>query len=117
MSVGGWCCRGPDSGPVSLGPARRSHRPKVNFLVLDGAPQALDKDIVSPGALAVHADTDIAVLECFGEILTRKLAALVDVANLRSVIGLNRFVQCGNAETRIQRVGNSPGQRSARILV
>ena len=29
---------------------------QIDFLVLDCSPEALDEDVVSPGALAVHAD-------------------------------------------------------------
>ena len=34
---------------------------QIDFLVLDDSPQALDKNIVSPRALAVHADRDAVV--------------------------------------------------------
>src|SRR5262249_56832990 len=34
---------------------------QIDLLVLDDSPQALDKNIVSPRALAVHADRDAVV--------------------------------------------------------
>src|SRR5665811_345981 len=36
--------------------------PQVHLLVFDGPPQALDEDVVSPGAFPIHADLDL-VLE------------------------------------------------------
>jgi hypothetical protein len=34
--------------------------PQADLLVSDGPPQALEEDIVAPGALAIHADPDLA---------------------------------------------------------
>ena len=34
--------------------------PQVDLLVFDGPPEALDKDVVALGALAIHADLDLA---------------------------------------------------------
>jgi hypothetical protein len=33
--------------------------PQINFLVFDGPPQALDKDIIAPRAATIHADGDV----------------------------------------------------------
>ena len=56
---------------------------KVDLLVFDRFPDALDEDIVAPSALAIHADGDIAGRQSAREGLTRELAALVGVENLR----------------------------------
>ena len=34
--------------------------PQVDLLVFDSPPEALDKDVVAPGTLAIHADLDLA---------------------------------------------------------
>ena len=47
---------------------------QLNLFVLHGSPQALDKDIVSPGACTVHTDANMVLLE-----KTRELRALVGV--------------------------------------
>ncbi len=70
--------------------------PQVNFLVLDGAPQSLDEDIVSPATLAVHADTDVVLLEQVGKCQRRELTALVGIEDLwRAVLvdGIDHGIQ------------------------
>ena len=42
--------------------------PQVDLLVFDGPPQALDEDVVPPGALAVHADLDLAAGQHLDEV-------------------------------------------------
>ena len=42
--------------PPSCESAQSSRSPAIDFLVLDGSPEALDKNVVSPCALAIHAD-------------------------------------------------------------
>ena len=48
---------------------------QINLLLLHAAPQALDKDVVDPAALAVHADADVMLLERAGELLAGELTA------------------------------------------
>jgi len=36
---------------------------EIDFFVLDGAPQAFYKDVVTPSALAIHRDSDVMALE------------------------------------------------------
>jgi hypothetical protein len=50
--------------------------PQIDLLVFDAAPQALDKDVVAPGALAVHADRDLVLQQHLGEVVAGKLTAL-----------------------------------------
>ena len=52
---------------------------EVDALVLQGAPESLDEDIVHPPAPAIHADADLSVAQHAGEGLRRKLAALIRV--------------------------------------
>src|ERR687893_804226 len=41
---------------------------EVDFLVLDRPPEALNEDVVVPGALALHADGDLGSLQHLDEI-------------------------------------------------
>jgi hypothetical protein len=43
---------------VSFCDIHRTIGMKVNFLILDGSPELLHKDIIAPAALAIHADPD-----------------------------------------------------------
>ena len=49
---------------------------QIDFLVLDCSPEALDEDVVSPCALAVHADRDAVVGQHFDKFGTGELTAL-----------------------------------------
>jgi hypothetical protein len=51
---------------------RSSDRFLIHFLVFDGSPQVLDEDVVAPGALALHADSNMD-----GSKNLRKLAAFL----------------------------------------
>ena len=54
----------------------------VDALVLQGAPESLDEDIVHPPAPAIHADADLGIAQQAGEGLRRKLAALIGIEDL-----------------------------------
>src|ERR1700678_4103541 len=54
---------------------------QINLLVFDRFPNALDENIVAPGALAVHADRDLAGDQNAREGFARELAALVGIEN------------------------------------
>ncbi|KZL17853.1 hypothetical protein PsAD37_03999 [Pseudovibrio sp. Ad37] len=41
---------------------------EVDFLILDGAPEPFDKNIVAPCSLAIHGDLDLLTLEYIGEV-------------------------------------------------
>ena len=64
---------------------------QIDFLVLDGSPEALDKDIVSPCALAVHADRDAVVDQHVCEFGIGELTALIGVEDLRAAVFSKRF--------------------------
>src|SRR5512134_3102917 len=73
---------------------------QVDFLIFDRSPEPLDKDIVAPGALAVHADGDLGILQYLDEVRRGELAALVGVEDLRPAMTGQRLLQRFNAEVR-----------------
>ena len=78
---------------------------QIDFLIFQTAPEALDKYIIHPTALAVHADLNIMVLQYLGEALTGELTALITVEDLRWPLGRQRLLQCLNARRSIQTIG------------
>src|ERR1700675_4258108 len=54
---------------------------QINLLVFDRFPNALDENIVAPGALAVHADRDLAGDQNARKGFPRELAALISIEN------------------------------------
>jgi len=59
---------------------------EINLLVFQAAPEALNKNIIHPASLTVHADFDTAVLQHVRKIFAGKLTALVAVEYLRCAI-------------------------------
>jgi hypothetical protein len=78
---------------------------KIDLLIFLTAPETLDKYIVHPATLAVHADLDILVLEHTGEALTGKLTALIAVEDLWRPSDRQCLLQRLNARRGIQTVG------------
>src|SRR5208337_5339160 len=85
-------------------------RPQVDLLVLGAPPQALDKYVVDPSTLAVHADRDAGSLQRLDPILARELRSLVGVENLRPSVFSHRLLERFDTEVRRQRVRQPPGQ-------
>jgi hypothetical protein len=56
---------------------------EIDFLILHQTPQALDHDVVHGPSPAIHADSDIVVLEPPGKGFASILRALVGIENLR----------------------------------
>ena len=79
---------------------------QVNLFVLDGAPEAFDKDVVKNPAPAIHADPDSGGFQPADEFPAGKLGALITVKNLRAGL-LQRLVQGRQAKAGVQRVENS----------
>lgn len=77
--------------------------PQVNLLVFDGAPEALDEDVVPPGALAIHADLDLSSGQHFDELGRSELAALIGVEYLRRAVTRQRFLHSFYAKIGLQR--------------
>jgi hypothetical protein len=75
--------------------------PEVDLLVLHRPPEPLDdiaqrcarSVVVSPGALAVHADRDLGVLQDLDELEAGELRALVGVEDLRPAVAAERLIQ------------------------
>jgi len=58
-----------------------------------GSPQAFDKDVVAPGALAVHADGNSALDQHTGKGRSGELAALIGVEDIGLAVA--DFALCG----------------------
>ena len=59
---------------------------EIDLLVFDRAPQPLDKDIVAPGASAVHADSNAGLGQHFGEGKARELRSLVGIEDFGTAL-------------------------------
>lgn len=56
---------------------------KIDFIVLQTTPEALNGDVISRAALAVHTDQYLMFLEQFNVLGTGKMAALIAVDDVR----------------------------------
>ena len=101
--------------PAKTSPQLRSglEGVEIDALVLQGAPEPLDEDIVHPPASAIHADADFGVAQHAGEGVAGKLAALVRVEDFRLTEPGQRLLQRRDAEAGIHRVRQPPGQHLA----
>ena len=75
---------------VGSGSADRVIRFEVHPLVLNTAPDTLDKHVVSPSAFAVHAQFATLIKHRCREFCSCELTALVSIDNL----GLTEFGKC-----------------------
>ena len=66
---------------------------KINMLILDSPPESLDKDIIPPGAFAIHADSNLVVCEEFGKSQASELASLIGVHDLRVTVFFDRLFE------------------------
>jgi hypothetical protein len=78
---------------------------EINLFVFQSSPEALNKDIIQPSALAVHADFDAVIFQYIGKIFTGKLSALVAIEYISCAVVCQRFFQRFNTMRGIQRVG------------
>jgi len=85
---------GPGLGHAGIGP-------QVDFLVLDAPPQTLDEDVVPTGALAIHADFDLACGQRLDEVGGRELAALIRVEHLGRAVLRQRLLHDYYAKIRL----------------
>lgn len=90
---------------------------QIDLIVLDTAPEALDKDVVPPAALAVHTDLHAVILEQLREVGAGELAALVGVKDLRHSIAVNGHIHGIHAEIRRKGVGHPPRQHLSGIPI
>lgn len=81
---------------------------EIHLLILDGSPEAFDKDVVPPAAFAIHADLDAMFLEGAGEFDAGELAALVGVEDFRLAVTQDGLLQGFDAEVGGQRIREEP---------
>jgi len=85
---------------------------EIDFLVLDGAPQSFDEDVVEGSAFAVHADPDAGAKEHACEFTAGELRALIGIEDLRPA-DCQRFLESLKAEVHVQGDRNRPGEHIA----
>lgn len=81
-----------DAGLAAVGVAL-----EVNILMLEGAPQPFDEQVVHPAAAAIHGDLDPGRKRA-GEGRADELRALIGVENLRSAVSCQGVVERRQAE-------------------
>ena len=99
------------SGFLDVVPLRQ-----VGFLILEGPEPALDLDIVSPTALAVHTLVYMVLLEEFFVLLAGELAPLIRVQNLWSRHS-ERLLAGLDTCSGVQRVIQFPSDDTAAVPV
>ena len=86
---------------LQLGTRRRHSAflcPRVNPHLFDATSQPRDKHVFEPMTVAIHSDAKTAVLEPADEILAGKLAARVDILDIRCAEAPQCFVQQTDTE-------------------
>ena len=73
---------------------------QIDLFVLHRFPQPLDKHVVVPCALAVHADLDVVFDQHAGEVFAGELAALVGVEDVGLAVFRQRLLQRLDAKVR-----------------
>src|SRR5215831_2551113 len=86
---------------------------QIHFLVFDASPQTLNKHIVSPGPLAIHADRNSPVGKNTGERRAGELAALICVEDVRLAVTSQRIFKRRNAERGFHGDRQPPRQHAA----
>lgn len=86
---------------------------EIDLLILRVPPEPLDKDVVHPAALAVHADAHALGLQDPGELPVGELRPLLGIEDPRRSASGERLVQRLEAEIRRERVGKPPGEHLA----
>ena len=97
--------------------AWRSVTSQINVLVLHRSPKPFDEHVVQRSTTTVHADLNTLLFKLAGELAARELAALVRVENRRTSAGRERFFQCFDAKTRVQRVRQPPRQNASAVPI
>ena len=86
---------------------------QIKLFVFDAAPQSFHEHVVTPAALAVHADLDAVVFQHAGEVQAGELTALVGVEDFRLAVTVDCLLYRFLAEVRGQGVGQPPRQHPA----
>ena len=89
---------------------------QIDLLVLHAPPQAFHKDVVQCSAAPIHADPDLGLGQSSREGRAGKLRALVGVEDLGLAVR-QRLVHSLQAEPRLQRVRQRPGQHVPTVPV
>ena len=87
---------------------------QLDVLVLDRLPQPLDKHVIAPAALAVHAARVALTLEGADELAAGELTALVGVHDLGRAVLRDRLLQRLDRRVGGQAVRQPPRQHPAR---
>ena len=66
---------------------------QINMLVLHRFPETFHKHIIPPGALAIHADSNIVVFQELSEGKAGELAALIGIHDLGLAVFIDRFLE------------------------
>ena len=89
---------------------------QIDVLILDAAPQTLNKDVVQRTASAVHADLNTSCQHGVSEGVGCELSALIGVEDVRCAL-LEGLAQSHQTELTIQGVGKLPGQHVTTVPV
>ena len=71
------------------------------MLVLHRFPETFHKHIIPPGALAIHADSNIVVFQELSEGKAGELAALIGIHDLGLAVFIDRFLERIQTKTGI----------------
>ena len=74
---------------------------QVYLFVFNRPPESLDKHIVSPRALTIHADLDAVVFYLVGKRRCRKLTPLIGINDLGLAILCDGILDCCKAEVGV----------------
>src|SRR5690554_8033653 len=85
-------------------------RIEVNAFVLERAPQPLDEHVIHPLTFTIHRDADAVSFQNVRPLPARELTALVCVEDLRTPVALERLLQRLDAERRVLRRRQPPGE-------
>ncbi len=86
---------------------------EVDALVLQGFPEPLDDNVVSPLPPAVHGDPDTGLLQSLGELHAGELGPLVGVEDVRLGVTRQGLLQGRDAEIGIEGVRQPPTEHPA----
>src|SRR5712672_4430894 len=85
---------------------------QIDLLVFDAFPKPLDEHVVSPSSFAIHTDGNAVAGEDAVKGHTGELRALVGVEDVRPAVTRESILQCLDAEGRLHRDRQPPGQNT-----
>lgn len=92
-------------------------RMQIDTLILQGSPEAFDKDVVEKTPFAIHGDADARSAQLIRPDKGRELRTLVCIHDLGRTKLVNGLLESINAEPGLQRVGDAPRQHFACVSV